>query len=141
MSSIPRSLALFSFFRSRRRAVIVVLLGLSVTAAWALLDVLHQKNFDYVASWSRLGGPPAFGLLKVSADKKTITIGYMGGDCDDHAEADVDETSDQVTITILISEADVDFCNAVGHSRTIAVRLSEPLAGRELVDGSRAHPE
>lgn len=81
-------------------------------------------------SWKRLGG-----TVEVADDERTVTLTYAGGSCDDHADLDVDESDDEVVLTLSITLRRVSSCDDMASFRTITTRLDDPLGERLLVDG------
>lgn len=68
----------------------------------------------------------------------TLQVEYLTGVCNEHEVAEVDETSESVTVTVLITEDDeVDVCPGVGVTRSLEVQLVEPLGTRKVVDGAK----
>ena len=111
----------------------VLLIALAAAGIYLLFNTFDGRGYDYSPRWKtleRFGKPPV-----VSADQRHVTVTYMGGACDDHATADVDESSSRVKITIHVTENSEQDCPASGVFRTISVDLSSPLAHRTLVDG------
>jgi len=65
----------------------------------------------------------------------TVRLTYTGSECRDGADAEVDEDSTRVVITVRESVQAMS-CTDVGVLYDVEVRLNAPLADRELVDGA-----
>jgi len=77
---------------------------------------------------------------RAEADGRTVSVTYVGGECDDWAWTDVDEQSDAVTITVHVMDLGAS-CSDVGVQRMIDVELAEPLGDREVIDGACGQPK
>jgi hypothetical protein len=72
----------------------------------------------------------------VSDDERSVTVSFTGGHCDD-PEAEVEETAEQVTISVHnVDDWFIRGCDDVGVPKEISVELDAPLGERELVDGN-----
>jgi len=107
---------------------VLVLIGL----VWVVVGtgLLPPKPATYVAPW----GPAR--SATVSPDGRQVTVHYIGGACDEGAEAQVDESAAQVKVTVVVTEQRGD-CPAMAVPRSITFELKSPLGSRRLVDGSR----
>jgi hypothetical protein len=89
-----------------------------------------------IASWYIFGQSQPVPWIKPAAiDGTTVRLTYEGSPCRDGADADVDEDSTRVVIT-LRETVRARSCNANAVRYHVEVRLDAPLADRELVDGA-----
>lgn len=74
----------------------------------------------------------------VSADGRTLTYGFVGGECDAGYKSAVAESATAVAVAVVaIPKGGVSMaCPAVGVLRTINVALASPLGGRVVLDDS-----
>lgn len=93
-----------------------------------------------VAAWYFFGqSEPTPWHKPARADGAVVQLTYTGSGCRDGAQADVEEDSERVTITVRETVRAVS-CSDVGVSYDIQVRLGSPLGDRELVDGACQMP-
>ena len=93
------------------------------------------------AAWYFLGqSEPAPWNKPARVDGAVVQLTYTGSECRDGAQADVDEGSERVTITVR-ETVRARSCSDVGVSYDLRVRLDAPLGDRELVDGACQMPE
>ena len=89
-----------------------------------------------IAAWYIFGqSEPAPWNKPAAIDGATVRLTYYGSACRDSADADVDEDSARVVITVR-ETVRATSCDAVGILYDVEVRLDAPLADRELVDGA-----
>ncbi|WP_395693258.1 hypothetical protein [Nocardioides sp.] len=98
--------------------------------------VLSPKPLTYEAPWVEDAENTA--PTTVSPEGRHVTVRYSGGACDQSADANVEESPTQVTITVVVTEQRGESCPAMGVFRTITVTLDSPLGSRRLVDGSHS---
>lgn len=68
---------------------------------------------------------------------RVLEVGYVRDPCTRVRAARVEEGSRSVTVTLLDPERDPEeVCNLLGVPGCATVRLSEPLAGRRVVEGA-----
>jgi hypothetical protein len=73
----------------------------------------------------------------VSADGRSLSFGFIGGECDAGYKAAVAESSSAVAVAVQAIPKDGSGpCPAVGIARSLRVNLTNPLGGRVLVDAS-----
>jgi hypothetical protein len=70
-----------------------------------------------------------------TVDGAVVQLTYTGSECRDGAQADVEEDSERVTITVRETVRAMS-CSDVGVSYKTQVRLDAPLGDRKLVDGA-----
>jgi len=103
---------------------------LAVLAAGFALGVVG------IAAWYVFGqSEPAPWSKPAAIDGATVRLTYYGSACRDSADADVDEDSTRVVITVRETVRSRS-CDAVAVLYDVEVRLDAPLADRELVDGA-----
>ena len=103
---------------------------LAVLAAGLALGVLGT------AAWFVFGqSQPAPWNKPAAIDGATVRLTYEGSRCRDSADADVDQDSTRVVITVR-ETARARSCESVAIRYDLEVRLDAPLADRELVDGA-----
>lgn len=89
-----------------------------------------------IAAWYIFGqSEPAPWNKPAAIDGATVRLTYYGSACRDSADADVDEDSTRVVITVR-ETVRARSCDAVGVLYDVEVRLDAPLAERGLVDGA-----
>lgn len=89
-----------------------------------------------IAAWYIFGqSEPAPWNKPAAIDGATVRLTYYGSACRDSADADVDEDSTRVVITVR-ENVRATSCNALGVLYDVEVRLDAPLADRGLVDGA-----
>jgi len=89
-----------------------------------------------IAAWYIFGQSQPVPWTKPAAiDGATVRLTYEGSKCRDSADADVDEESTRVVITVR-ETVRARSCDAVAIRYHVEVRLDAPLADRELVDGA-----
>lgn len=94
-----------------------------------------------VAAWYFFGqSEPTPWNKPARVDGATVQLTYTGSECRDGAQADVEEDSERVTITVRETVRAMS-CSDVGVSYDIQVRLDAPLRDRELVDGACQMPK
>lgn len=106
-----------------------------IIGATAVIGVLS------LAAWYFFGQsePTPWGK-PARVDGAVVQLTYTGSECRDGAEADVEENSERVTITVTETVRAMS-CSDVGVSYDIQVRLDAPLGDRELVDGACQMPK
>ena len=103
---------------------------LAVLAAGFALGVVG------IGAWYVFGqSEPKLWSKPAAIDGATVRLTYYGSACRDSADADVDEDSTRVVITVR-ETVRATSCNALGVLYHVEVRLDAPLADRELVDGA-----
>lgn len=103
---------------------------LAVLAAGLALGVIG------IAAWYILGqSQPVPWTKPATTDGATVRLTYEGSACRDSADADVDEDSTRVVITVR-ETVRARSCDTVAVRYDVEVRLDAPLADRELVDGA-----
>lgn len=103
---------------------------LAVLAAGFALGVIG------IAAWYIFGQSQPVPWTKPAAiDGATVRLTYEGSKCRDSADADVDEDSTRVVITVR-ETVRARSCDLVAIRYDVEVRLDAPLADRELVDGA-----
>ena len=103
---------------------------LAVLAAGFALGVIG------IAAWYIFGqSEPATWNKPAAIDGATVRLTYYGSACRDSADADVDEDSTRVVITVR-ETVRARSCDLVGVLYDLEVRLDAPLADRALVDGA-----
>jgi len=101
-----------------------------IIVATAMIGVLS------LAAWYVFGqSEPTPWNKPARVDGAVVQLTYTGSECRDGAEADVEEDSERVTITVT-ETVRARSCSDVGVSYDIQVRLDAPLGDRELVDGA-----
>ena len=89
-----------------------------------------------IAAWYIFGQSQPTPWIKPAAiDGATVRLTYEGSKCRDSADADVDEDSTRVVITVR-ETVRARSCEDVAIRYDLEVRLDAPLADRELVDGA-----
>jgi hypothetical protein len=89
-----------------------------------------------IAAWYVFGqSQPAPWTKPAAIDGATVRLTYEGSRCRDSADADVDQDSTRVVITVR-ETARARSCESVAIRYDLEVRLDAPLADRELVDGA-----
>ncbi len=87
-----------------------------------------------------------FDDLRIDGSGRWLVIDFVGarpgeGPCSAHYGAEVDERPDQVVVRLGAVDDDGpelsegEACTSEGYIRTLVLPLSEPLAGRPVVDG------
>lgn len=103
---------------------------LAVIAAGFALGVIG------IAAWYVFGqSEPKLWNKPAAIDGATVRLTYYGSPCRDGADADVDEDSTRVVITVR-ETVRARSCDASAALYHVEVRLDAPLADRELVDGA-----
>ena len=103
---------------------------LAVLAAGLALGVVG------IAAWYIFGqSEPKLWSKPAAIDGATVRLTYYGSACRDSADADVDEDSARVVITVR-ETVRATFCTLNAVRYDVDVRLDAPLADRELVDGA-----
>jgi hypothetical protein len=103
--------------------VVVVIAGVG-----SVLWLYHRGTAPRTDSW--VSSP-----VQVSADGRTVTLHYVGGECDKPSKVDVEERRDEVVLTVTTRES-YGGCEDIGITKSIDARLAEPLGTRSLVDGA-----
>ena len=88
----------------------------------------------YEETWSNDGAltkPPS-----ISADGTKVTVHFLGGGCFKSATAHADETSEEVTITVEVTDHADAACSSAAYMGSATVSLEEPVGDRLLVDGA-----
>lgn len=94
-----------------------------------------------VAAWYFFGqSEPTPWNKPAGVDGAVVELTYTGSECRDGAQADVEENSKRVTITVR-ETVRATSCSDVGVSYDVQVRLDAPLRDRELVDGACLMPK
>ena len=89
-----------------------------------------------IAAWYVFGqSEPSPWNKPAAIDGATVRLAYYGSACRDSADADVDEDSTRVVITVR-ETVRARSCVAMAVFYHVEVRLDAPLADRELVDGA-----
>lgn len=106
---------------------------LSVGAWWVFVKTHYETELD---NWFRASA-------QVSADGRSITVKYIGGDCGkETSEVRVHETAERVELTVVTKrEITGEPCADEGVLRSITAHLEQSLGDRRLVDGHCAHPD
>jgi len=103
---------------------------LAVLAAGLALGVVG------IAAWYIFGQSQPVPWTKPAAiDGATVRLTYEGSACRDGADADVDENSTRVVITVR-ETLRARSCDANAVRYHVEARLNAPLADRKLVDGA-----
>ncbi len=103
---------------------------LAVLAAGLALGVVG------IAAWYIFGQSEPKPWNKPAAiDGATVRLTYEGSACRDGADADVDQDSTRVVITVR-ETVRARSCEAIAVRYQVEVRLDAPLADRVLVDGA-----
>lgn len=106
-----------------------------IIAAASLVGVVS------VAAWYFFGqSEPTPWNKPARVDGAVVQLTYTGSECRDGAQADVEEDSNRVTITVRETVRAMS-CSDVGVSYDVQVRLDAPLGDRELVDGACQMPK
>lgn len=77
--------------------------------------------------------PAPWGLVEVEGSE--VEVEYVGGECDWDAFLEVDETPDEVVLTVRVVGWSLS-CSDVGVPRRLRTTLESPLGDRTLVDGA-----
>lgn len=94
-----------------------------------------------VAAWYFFGqSDPTPWNKPARVDGAVVQLTYTGSECRDGAQADVDEGSERVTITVRETVRAMS-CSDVAVSYDIQIRLDAPLGDRELADGACQMPK
>jgi|SRR5690606_37084560 len=94
-----------------------------------------------VAAWYFFGkSEPTPWNKPARVDGAVVQLTYTGSECRDGAQAEVEEDSERVTITVR-ETVRARSCSDVGVPYDIQVRLDAPLGARELVDGACQMPK
>ena len=94
-----------------------------------------------IAAWYIFGQSQPEPWTKPAAiDGATVRLTYWGSKCRDSADADVDENSTRVVITVR-ETLRARSCDANAVRYHVEVRLDAPLADREVVDGACQMPK
>jgi hypothetical protein len=108
------------------------------TVTGALGDVIYPAIVPS-AFWGHLVTNGSFdGGATVSADGRSLTYRFIGGECDAGYKSAVAESPTAVAVEVVaIPKGGMSqYCSAVGIARSITVSLASPLGGRVLVDAS-----
>lgn len=106
-----------------------------VLAAASALVVLGTAGW-YVFGQSK----PTPWNKPATVDGAIVRVTYIGSECQDGADVEVDEDSTRVVITVS-ETVRARSCSDVGVPYDVEVRLEASLADRELVDGACQMPE
>lgn len=71
----------------------------------------------------------------VDVEGTQVEVEYVGGECDRDAHLEVDETAEEVVLTVRIVGWSLS-CSDVGVPRRLQATLESPLGDRALVDGA-----
>jgi hypothetical protein len=109
--------------RSRRFfPTVLVVFVLGTMAVWVVL------------AWGGVGTPrPWYDSFEV--DGSTVAVTYSDSPCQTFEKVDVEETDQDVTITVRTWTFAFS-CSDALHPYTASVRLDRPLGDRALVDGA-----
>jgi hypothetical protein len=127
---------------ARRRSIVVVVgVGMAVVALLVAgaLAVLADSGEPEVVAEMR------FDAVRTDASGRSLLLSFVGsqagdGPCGSDYGARVDEEADRVVVGLGTVEddrpelSDNETCRALGYPRTLLVDLTEPLAGRPVVD-------
>lgn len=102
----------------------------------AVLATVFALGVIVIVAWYLFGQSEPRPWNKPAAiDGATVRLTYTGSACRDGADADVDENSTRVVVTVR-ETVRVTSCIDVAVPYDVEVRLGAPLADRELVDGA-----
>ena len=111
-------------------------------ARWVVLAIAASLaacgGDDGGGSSDRVDGVPVPWLVvKADGSEETLRIGYESDPCTRARLAAVEFDEEAVTVTLSDPERDPrKACVALADPGCVTVRLSEPLAGRRVVDGA-----
>jgi hypothetical protein len=89
-----------------------------------------------IAGWYVLGhSSPTPWNKPADVDGATVRLTYSGSACQDSADVEVGESDTRVVITV-VQTVRARSCDEAAVPYDVVVRLSDPLAGRMLVDGA-----
>lgn len=84
------------------------------------------------------GSTPAVDGLRTDPDGQGLVASYIGGSCDGSALLVVDEAPTRIDVSVAVKPLlGIDACDSVGHSRTVATRLEQPVGTRAIWSGGR----
>jgi hypothetical protein len=112
----------------------VVRLRVVLAAAFALVVLGTAGWYFFGQSEPTPWNKPA------KVDGVIVRLTYIGSECQDGADVEVDVDSTRVVITVS-ETVRARSCSDVGVPYDVEVRLDAPLADRELVDGACQMPE
>jgi hypothetical protein len=110
----------------------------------AIVAVVTAAGASVVASaigWSQFGGggEPRPWVKPADVDGQLVRLSYVDSPCQDSADIDVDESPDEVVVTVRTRTWALS-CSEANELYRFEVRLSSPLRDRELLDGACALP-
>ena len=114
---------------SKRRLVSFLLMTAVACGLIALLVVTLSGRDPREVSFEP-GHPP-------EVTGSTVTVHYIAHPDDTDPQAEVEETSESVTITVTVDDGCGSSCTAEGVVGDITVTLEQPLGSRAVIDGSR----
>lgn len=76
----------------------------------------------------------------VTTDGRTLTVTYLGNECQDGSRLEVDEQEQRVIVTVHRWSRATE-CSDVGVDFTLTHVLSRPLGDRQVVDGACEEPQ
>lgn len=105
----------------------------------AFVGVVVLVTIVVLVGWSLSRSEPTpWGEVEV--DGTELVVRYVGGECDRGATLEVEETPDEVVVTVLVSGWSLS-CSDAGVPRELTGRLESPLGERVVVDGACRRPE
>lgn len=114
---------------SKRGVVLVVFMTALACGLVALLVVAMSGRDAREVSFEP-GQPP-------EAQGNRVTVYYIAHPDDTDPQAEVEEASESVTITVTVDDGCGGSCTAEGVIRDITVVLDHPLGSRRVIDGSQ----
>jgi hypothetical protein len=120
--------------------------GTAQMSAWlfTITGATSESAYPAIAKaafWSRPAtSGPFTQSSKVSGDGRTLSFGFVGGECDAGYKSAVAESVTAVAVAVVaIPQGGFSqVCSAVGVFRSLNIALASPLGGRVVVDGSGA---
>lgn len=135
--------------RSLTPLVLVAILVGACSGDEAVRSGPRREHLQILAHSPEFEGPLPFEHVRrtewddavVHADGQTVTLRYLGGNTycfgPDRVEALYDD--ERIVLTLfygVITLGPREACTLEGRPGSLTIRLSEPVAGRELVDGA-----
>lgn len=114
---------------SRRRLGSVLLMTALACGLIALLVAILTGRDAREVSFAP-GQPP-------EVTGSSVTVYYIAHPDDTDPQAEVEETSESVTITVTVDDGCGSSCTAEGVVGDITVSLDQPVGSRAVIDGSQ----
>ncbi|WP_327350429.1 hypothetical protein [Streptomyces sp. NBC_01304] len=79
-------------------------------------------------------------LVRISPDKRSVTVIAFNGACDDGAAVDVLETDGSIVLSAFVKNPEDGLCTTQAKEQKISVKLDRPVADRVLLDAHTGRP-